>query len=62
MSERTALIPAAAAPKPGSKRLIPFLFSSSLCVLHKEPQSRALLAENPAPDGGDGVTDPGGNP
>ena len=35
---------------------------SPVRLLHQEPPRRALLAEDAAADGGDGVPDPGGNP
>jgi hypothetical protein len=35
---------------------------SPVRLLHQEPPCRALLAEDTAADGGDGVSDPRGNP
>ena len=35
---------------------------STRSILHKEPEGRALLAENPAANGGDGVADQRGDP
>lgn len=49
----------------GLKRAVrkPLVVSlSSRSVLHKEPKGGTLLAENSAPNGGDGVPDQRGDP